>query len=296
MNSRSSTVHIYEDEASRISKWTLQYPNIETGGDIFGLWLNENEVVIQAVIGPGRNCRRTITSFFQDEQYLNSVGELLIRDKGLCVVGSWRSHHTMNIPEPGRDDEDTVWRHLPTPGRFVLLIATIEMKTEAPKVQMGFNMFESTSEGNKVIPMKLEILQGQSPIRANKAVRSQMLEGSEVTAELHSKRMSCTEPQRPELSVRSGLSEPEGNQKSNDGPEVNVQRCRKPDMQESPGYNEVVGEIARHCNSMYTAMDVHIILLHLLIIQPLKQVQAAKIIHRGFYIFSLIYLMMLCTI
>jgi hypothetical protein len=45
MDSRSCTVHIYEDQASRISKWTLQYPNIETGGDIFGLWLNENEVI-----------------------------------------------------------------------------------------------------------------------------------------------------------------------------------------------------------------------------------------------------------
>ena len=220
MNSRSCTVHIYGDEASRISKWTLQYPNIETGGDIFGLWLNENEVVIQAVIGPGQNCRRTATSFFQDEQYVNSVGELLIRNEGLCLVGSWLSHRTMNIPGPGRDDKDTVWRHLPTPGRFVLLIATIEMKTEAPKVQMGFNMFESTSEGNKVIPMKLEILQGQSPIRANKAVSSRMLESAEITAD--------PEPQRPESSVQSGLTEPE----------VNEQRCRKPGMQESPGYND----------------------------------------------------------
>ena len=193
MNSRSCTVHIYEDEASRISKWTLQYPNIETGGDIFGLWLNENEVVIQAVTGPGRKCRRTTTSFFQDEQYVNSVGELLIRNEGLCLVGSWRSHHTMNIPDPSRDDEDTVWRHLPTPGRSVLLIATIEMETGAPKVQMGFNLFESTSEGNKAIPMKLEILQGQSPIRANDVIICQMSAGAEV----HSEKMPYLEP-RPE--------------------------------------------------------------------------------------------------
>ena len=74
MNSRPYTVHIYENEATLLSKWTLQYPNIETGGDLFGLWLNANEVVIQAAIGPGQNCRRTRTSFLQDEQYLNSVG------------------------------------------------------------------------------------------------------------------------------------------------------------------------------------------------------------------------------
>jgi hypothetical protein len=204
---------------------------------IFGLWLNENDVVIQAVLGPGRNCRRTATSFFQDEQYLNRVGGLLIRNEGLCLVGSWHSH-TMNIPDPSRDDKDTVWRYLPTPGRFVLLIATIEMKTGAAKVQMGFNLFESTSEGNKVISTKLELLQGQSPIRANKAVNSQMLEGAEVTAEVHYKRRSYPEPQRPESSVQSGLTVPEGNQKSSTGLEVNGQRCRKPDMQESPEYND----------------------------------------------------------
>jgi hypothetical protein len=105
------SAYIYEDQASRLIKWTLQYPNIETGGDIFGLWLNENEV-IQAVLGPGQNCRRTATSFFQDEQYLNSVGGLLIRNEGLCQVGSWLSHHTMNLPNPSSDDEDTVYGNI----------------------------------------------------------------------------------------------------------------------------------------------------------------------------------------
>ena len=104
MNSRPYTVHIYEGEASLTSKWTLQYPNTETGGDLFGLWLNESEIVIQAVLGPGQNCRRTTNSFFQDEQYLNNVAELLIHNQGLCKVGSWRSHHTQTIPKPSRGD------------------------------------------------------------------------------------------------------------------------------------------------------------------------------------------------
>ncbi len=71
---------------------------------------------------------------------------------------------------------------MPTPGRFLLLIATIETKTGAPIVQMGFNLFESTNKGNKMIPMKLEILQGQSPIRANKTVSNEMFEGAEVSS------------------------------------------------------------------------------------------------------------------
>ena len=190
MTSGPYTVHIYESEATLISRWTLEYLNIETGGDLFGLWLSANEIVIQAAIGPGEKCHRTVTAFFQDEQYLNGVGGLLIRNHGLCRVGSWHSHHTMNLPDPSRGDKDTVWKHLPTPGRFVLLIAAIKTESGAAKVEMGFNLFESTTDGNQMTPMKLNILQGESPIQANKAISLKVLEG----AELHSRTKSSAEP------------------------------------------------------------------------------------------------------
>ena len=211
MESRPYTVHIYESEAKRISKWTLRYPNIETGGDLFGLWLNANEIVIQAVLGPGQNCRRTATSFFQDEQYLSEVGESLTQEQGLCNIGSWHSHHTMNLPDPSRGDKDTVWKHLPTPGRFVLLIAAIKTETETPKVEMGFNLFESTVKGNKMTSMKLDILQGVSPVHANKGISSKILEG----AESDSKKKDYPEPDeqssliRPEVDKRLRAKIPE---------------------------------------------------------------------------------------
>ena len=221
MNSRPYTVHIYESEATLLSKWTLQYPNIETGGDLFGLWLNANEVVIQAAIGPGQNCRRTRTSFLQDEQYLNSVGELLICYQGLCRVGSWLSHAS-DTPEPSPDDNENVWRQLPTPGRFLLLTAVIKTETETPKVEMGFNLFESTVERNKITPMKLDILQGKSPIRANKGINSKILEG----AELHSNKNPYPEPAVPEQDGQSSFARPEVNKRVRaEGPEIS-----RPDM------------------------------------------------------------------
>ena len=208
MNSRPYTVHIYENEATLLSKWTLQYPNIETGGDLFGLWLNANEVVIQAAIGPGQNCRRTRKSFLQDEQYLNSVGELLIYYQGLCRVGSWLSHAS-DTSELSPDDNENVWRQLPTPGRFLLLTAVIKTETETPKVEMGFNLFESVIEGNKITPMKLDILPGESPIRANKETNTKILEG----AEFHSNMNPHQEPAVPESDVQSSLIRPEVNKR-----------------------------------------------------------------------------------
>ena len=74
----------------------------------------------------------------------------------------------------------------------MLLIAAIKSEAGGAKVEMGFNLFESTIEGKKVISMKLNILQGESPIRANKAISSKILEG----AELHSKKTSYPEPEK----------------------------------------------------------------------------------------------------
>lgn len=228
MNSRPYTVHIYEREATLLSKWTLQYPNIETGGDLFGLWLNANEVVIQVVIGPGQNCRRTTTSFLQDEQYLNSVGELLIRDQGLCRVGSWLSHAS-DMP----DDNENVWRQLPTPGRFLLLIAVIKTETETPKVEMGFKLFESTVEGNKMTPMKLDILQGEGPVRANKGLNSKILEG----AELHSNTSPYPEPAVPEPAMQSSLARSEVSKPIRaEGPEIS-----RPDIKSNEKFEDGSG-------------------------------------------------------
>ena len=167
------------------------------------------------MLGPGQNCRRTATSFFQDEQYLSEVGESLTQEQGLCNIGSWHSHHTMNLPDPSRGDKDTVWKHLPTPGRFVLLIAAIKTETETPKVEMGFNLFESTVKGNKMTSMKLDILQGVSPVRANKGISSKILEGAESDFE---------KKDHPQPDVQSSLIIPEvfrsdmkSNEKYDDG-------------------------------------------------------------------------------
>ena len=61
----SFTVYINEGERYQINEWVMKYENIETGGDLFGLWLNETTAVIQFVVGPGKKSRRGETSFYQ---------------------------------------------------------------------------------------------------------------------------------------------------------------------------------------------------------------------------------------
>ena len=58
-------VCINKGEWWQIQEWVLKYERIETGGDLFGLWLDGQTAVVQFVLGPGKKSRRTATSFFQ---------------------------------------------------------------------------------------------------------------------------------------------------------------------------------------------------------------------------------------
>ena len=190
MSSREPlTVSIYAEEATLISNWTLQYPTIETGGDLFGLWESESNVVVQLVLGPGKKSRRTRTSFFQDEEYLSQVGGSLTTREGLCNVGAWHSHHSLNLPGPSNGDAETIWRNLPTPGRFLLLIASIETRGDGrPKIEMTFSLFDSGGEKKKMLRMKCKILEGNSPLRAKPEIKRMLCSGAEDMATKQARR------------------------------------------------------------------------------------------------------------
>ena len=68
------TMFIYKPELEFLKWLVLQKPKIETGGDLFGLWQDERTAVVQFISGPGKECRRTTTSFHQDVDHLAEVG------------------------------------------------------------------------------------------------------------------------------------------------------------------------------------------------------------------------------
>ena len=127
---RPFLAYVYENDHKEIQKLVQRYPNIQTGGDLFGLWRDERTVVIQQLIGPGKDCKRTATSFHQDIEYLHKVGSRLTTEEGLCNVGEWHSHHRRGMPDPSHGDRKTVFSNMPHLGleRFMLIIASIESK------------------------------------------------------------------------------------------------------------------------------------------------------------------------
>lgn len=176
------TMLIYPHDKEFIRKSTLDYPNIETGGDLFGLWQSESEVVVQLVTGPGKNCRRTPTAFFQDKTYLSQIGGYLTTAKGLCNVGEWHSHHRLNLPEPSAGDRATVWRNMPGCGlkRFLLIIATI---TPTRQVNINGFMFTAPENGRShggMEHVQTRVLNGPNPFRNHDEVSARLREGAEA--------------------------------------------------------------------------------------------------------------------
>ena len=177
---------IYPEDKEFLRDATMCYENIETGGDLFGLWKNENEVVVQLATGPGKFCRRTTTAFFQDPTYLSNVGEFLTSAKGLCNIGEWHSHHRLNLPEPSGGDKATVWRNMPSCGlkRFLLIIATI-----TPEGQVNINGFMFTAPENGSVSggmqrVETRVLTGPNPFRTLPDVQAKLQDGVELRPDL----------------------------------------------------------------------------------------------------------------
>ena len=181
-NTRKFKVYMYKDELKYIKRLVLQKDQIETGGDLFGLWLDSHNVVVQFVLGPGKKCRRSSTSFYQDVDYLESVGNYITKNQGLCNIGQWHSHHRLDLPRPSSGDENTVWNNMPHLGmeRYVVFIATIKDSgfRMMNKVNVNCFLFEIENE------TKLPVLEGEiceleenvSPVRKRCSELSALVE------------------------------------------------------------------------------------------------------------------------
>lgn len=154
---------VYENELEYISKCVLDYPDIETGGDLFGFWTYSGFPVIQYVIGPGKNSNHQVAFFNQDLEYLKEVGDALRETHGLQHIGEWHSHHRLGLAEPSGHDITTVTNAINnySLGKFFLVITNIREKST------GINGFTFKKEQGRIFDYTgWVVLKGESPIRA----------------------------------------------------------------------------------------------------------------------------------
>lgn len=97
-------VVIYRSEQDYIQKCILEYPRLETGGQLFGYWTPKGRPVVLYAIGPGPHAGHHRTFFEQDIDYLDLVGNAIVKNFGLCHIGEWHSHHQLGLAQPSGYD------------------------------------------------------------------------------------------------------------------------------------------------------------------------------------------------
>jgi hypothetical protein len=152
---------IYQGELDYIARCVMDYPEIETGGDLFGFWTYSGFPVIQYVIGPGPKANHQVAFFNQDENWLENSGKLLRASHGLQHIGQWHSHHRLGLAEPSSHDVSTIVRAIGLYNlkQFLLVITNIR---EAVTVN-GF-LFRK-EWGSQIDHSSWVVLEGPSPVR-----------------------------------------------------------------------------------------------------------------------------------
>ena len=157
----ADTVLVYQSELDYLSRCILDYPHIETGGQLFGYWTSAGVPVVLYAIGPGDNANHQPTFFNQDLDYLETVGGILVHEFGLQHIGEWHSHHQLGLAHPSDHDARTIYdnmlrHHL----RWFLLC--IGNCTNTASTVNAFNFVENTPRYQE---SQWEVLPMDSPFR-----------------------------------------------------------------------------------------------------------------------------------
>ena len=242
-------VYMFEEDKAMVQKLVLLYPDVETGGDLFGLWTTEGDAVLHIVLGPGKNCSRTDVSFNQDIPYLQRNGELLTENYMLGHIGEWHSHHQLRLFKPSHGDSSTVIRHFPKGAvyGFLLIIANIVAPNEvklSPYLYTENSTFTYSRKG-EIVP-----LQAQNVFKRLRDIQDTMNVGKETNEDVRLQRehlarsrhyeksvgVGCTRKGKPPKSTRSNVYS------HNLGEPMEVDHDHNPKKSTSKK-----GNVTRHC-------------------------------------------------
>lgn len=159
----SSRAIIYRSELNYLLNCISKYPNIETGGQLFGYWTDKGTPVVLYVIGPGPNANHQVAFFNQDLQYLETMGnDVLVRRYGLHHIGEWHSHHSLGLAHPSGHDANTVARGIYSSGVRHMLLCIGNIHNGMPAIK-PFNFVAEL--GTKYISAEWFVQEQESPFR-----------------------------------------------------------------------------------------------------------------------------------
>ncbi len=143
---------------------------------MFGLWTTSGSAVIRVVLGPGRHCRRTNTSFEQDMEYMERVGCFVNDRYSLCHIGEWRSHHSLSLNKPSPAEEYYIRSiFLQGMSKFLVIIANIK-NGDTIKLSPYF----VTDGGTRYEKVEYVVLESDSPFSTDARIIAEIQLGTEI--------------------------------------------------------------------------------------------------------------------
>ena len=198
-------VYMFEEDIAMVQKLVLLYPDVETGGDLFGLWTTEGDAVLHIVLGPGKNCSRTDASFNQDILYLQRNGELLTENYMLGHIGEWQSYHQLRLFKPSHGDSSTVIRYFPRGAVYgcLLIIANI---VSPDKVKLSPYLYTENSTFTYSRKGEIVPLQAQNVFKELRDIQDTMNVGKETNEDVRLQREQVARSRHYEKSVGVGCT------------------------------------------------------------------------------------------
>jgi len=162
---RKHPMAIYESELQMIglesSSWEM-----ETGGDLFGVWGDIPVVYLASRAGP--QAKREHTHFRLDVDYLIKLSSILEKDWGLRYFGDWHSHHSLGLEKPSSGDKGRIAR-LAEKNNFdhmAEFITTFTSKQEIDKQIVLHPYVYLDLPSHTLTEAVLIVLKGVSPVRS----------------------------------------------------------------------------------------------------------------------------------
>ena len=182
-----------------------RHQHIETGGNLFGLWTTSGSAVIHVVPGPGKNCRRTTTSFHQDIEYMHRVGRFVNDNYMLCHIGEWHSHHSLSLNKPSTGDEQTVRRNFPQGvTKFLVIIANIRNRDT-----IVLSPYFFTDGGRRYEKAEYEVLNDDGPFSTDDRIVEQIQFGAEGWKDQRNKTTLAKKPNNSRDSSHKTRNQPD---------------------------------------------------------------------------------------
>jgi len=184
---------IFKSEMDFISRCILDYPSIETGGQLFGFYTEAGTPVVLYAIGPGKNANHQVAFFNQDIDYLTKIGAKLKEYFGLHHIGEWHSHHQLGLAHPSGHDASTMINTIREKGlgHFLLCIGNCDGRSTT------LNPFPCDS--HEYCNGKWDVIFADSPVRrpADRLLTEDLIMPRTMTASHRDTVLNTVSPLKP---------------------------------------------------------------------------------------------------